>query len=90
MKIEFALKEMEVSNLKAQNKDCAKDLKCSCEELSNAQMDKAALKAALSSKKKHVVNYERFQIERNALKVERDVDFIGLDFTSKKNYIQFC
>ena len=30
IKSSFAIKEMEVSNLKAQNKDCTKDLKSSC------------------------------------------------------------
>ena len=52
MKSAFAIKEMEVSKLKAKEKDCAKDLKSSCAKLSNGQMDKIALKAELSFNKK--------------------------------------
>ena len=89
MKSACVIKKMEVSNLKAQNKDDKIDLKSTYAKLSNAKMDKAALKVELSFNKKHVGNYERLQIERNTLKGERDAAVIELDFT-KKYYIPFC
>ena len=47
------------------------------------------LNTELSLNKKHVGDHEHLKIERNALKGERDVAVIELDFT-KNYYIQLC
>ena len=68
MKSTCAIKEMELSNLNGQNVDSTKDSKSSCTNSSNAQMDKASLKAELSFSKKHVGDCERLKNERDSLK----------------------